>query len=96
MVNLRILGIRPFFDSCPIWLKSKWSIKGVRYDLEMHLRVIKISELTIVGPLSSQIKSLNRYNLWFMINKLCEKDGFLLKKRRIFVYLRPRAMISQK
>ena len=49
---------------------------GVRYDLEMHLRVIKISELTIVSPLSSKIQSLNRYNVWFRIYKLCESDGF--------------------
>ena len=59
---------------------SRIGVKGVRYDLETHLRVIKISELTIVGPLSSEIKSLNRYNLWFIIYKLCENDGFLLKK----------------
>ena len=52
----------------------------MRYDLETHLRVIKISELTIVGPLSLEIKSLNRYNLWFIIYKLCGNDGFLLKK----------------
>ena len=51
-------------------------LKGVRYDLETHLRVIKISELTIVSPLSSKIQSLNRYNVWFRIYKLCESDGF--------------------
>ena len=63
-----------------------WVFKGVRYDLETHLRVIKISELTIVGPLSPEIKSLNRYNLGFIIYKLFGNDGFLLKKTdfRIF------------
>ena len=51
-------------------------LKGVRYDLKMDLRGIKISELTIFGPLSSEMKFLNRYNLWFMIYKLCSNDGF--------------------
>ena len=41
---------------------SRIGVKGVRYDLETHLRVIKISELTIVGLLRSKIKSSNRYN----------------------------------
>ena len=50
--------------------------KGVRYDLETHLRGIKISGVTKSGPLSSKIKSRNRYNLWFMIYNLCQNDEF--------------------
>ena len=51
-------------------------LKGVRYDIKTDHRGIKISELTIFGPMSSEMKFLNRYNLWFMIYKLCSNDGF--------------------
>ena len=72
-------------------------LKGVRYDLETHLRVIKISVLTIVGSLSSKIESLNRYNLWFIIYKLCENDGFLLKKDGFsYIYVLELRPISKK
>ena len=38
-------------------------IKGVRYDLKTHPRVMKISVLTIFDVLSSKMKLLSRYNL---------------------------------
>ena len=69
----------------------------MRYDLETHLRVIKISELTIVGPVSPEIKSLDRYNLWFIIYKLCGNDGFLLKKDGFsYIYVLELRPISEK
>ena len=50
---------------------------GVRYDLKTHLRVMKILALTIFGVLSSKMKLLNRYNLWWISYKLYQNDGFL-------------------
>ena len=50
----------------------------MRYDLKTDHRGIKISELTIFDPLSSEMKFFNRYNLWFMIYKLCSNAGFIM------------------